>query len=514
MPHILNPNSARDEVNGYVDKTEAEKIRSYPQFFTELRLDTFRHINNLTLSFQHPITVISGSNRSGKTTALMAIACSHFNFKRHNVNNGAWERTTWGKMMRFTINDAQTVDWNYHVTYREGNASHSVHGYKRHASGKWGGAAKKSHQIGHPTTSHPNGGREVTLIDLNRITPGRHLSQSYFNKARRAVPATIPNEVKVNGYLSYILEDTYHVQEISKAADGRVYKYTTTSTYSSFNTASGEDVLSVMLTDILRTPANSLILIDEIEVGLHPKIQRRLMDVLYMISKDEYKQFIITTHSYAILDSVPPVSRIFIEHRGGNHIPYPGLSTYEALTRMDSEIFPVTTVYVEDDESKFIVQKAIEELNLANSGIVRLIRVIVVGSANKTYDYFKYRNLLRNQERITTKAACVLDGDMENKQDSNGDLKYPAQDGLFFHFSNEAPEKMMVRKYLANNPNDMMTYHVDNSNPHCLLQKMAEEGLAINKQNALEICFAAYRNSPDGSIHFDELKQFILEQIH
>lgn len=415
--------------------------------------------------------------------------------------------------MRFTMNDTQVTDWNYHVTFREGNASHSVHGYKRQASGKWGGVAKKSRQIGHPTTGHPDGGREVTLIDLNRITPSRHLSQSYFNKARRAAPAAIPNEAKVNAYLSYILEDNYHVQEISKAADGCVYKYSTTSTYSSFNTASGEDVLSVMLADILRAPVDSLILIDEIEVGLHPKIQRRLMDILYMISKDERKQFIITTHSYAILNSVPPMSRIFIEMNGRNHIPYHGLSTYEVLTRMDSEIFPVITVYVEDEESEFIVLKAIGELNSANNGIARLIRVIAVGSANETYEYFTHRNLLRNQEYITTKAACILDGDMENKVDKNGDLKYPAQDGLFFHFSNEAPEKMLVRKYLVNNPNDAITYHVNNSDPHCLLQKMVEEGLAISKKEALELCFAEFRNSPDGGRHFKDLKAFLLEQL-
>lgn len=510
----LNPNAARDEVNSYVRKTDADKARSYPQFFTKLELNTFRHITNLLLSFEHPITVISGSNKSGKTSALMAIACSHFNFKRHNVTNGNWERATWSKMMRFTANDAQTTDWNYHVSFREGNSSHSVHGYRRQASGKWGGAAKKSRQIGHPTTGNLNGGREVTLIDLNRITPGRHLSQSYFNKARYAHPIAVANQVKINDYLSYILEDNYRIEELAKVADGRVYKYTTTSSYSSFNTASGEDVLSIILADILQTAPNSLILIDEIEVGLHPKIQRRLMDVLYMISKDEHKQFILTTHSYAILNSVPRESRLFIESNAGVFNVIKGLSTYEALTRMDSSIFPVTTIYVEDEESQRIVDNALAELNADDHGISRMFKIVIVGPASKTYDYFSLRKKLRQQEQITTKASCILDGDMQNVVDNNGSPQYPAQDGLFFHFTDEAPEKMLLRKYLANHPNDTMQYHVDNSNPHCLLQKMVDEGLAINKNKAFDICFDEYRNSADGSLHFEELKQFLLNQLN
>lgn len=510
----LNPVEAKNSVDGYPNKNDRDKVRSYPQFFTKLELNSFRHISNLVLSFKHPITVISGSNRSGKTSALMTIACSHYNFKRHNVSNGNWERATWSKMIRFTANDTQVADWNYHVSYREGNAFHRVHGYRRQVTSKWGGAAKKSLQIGHPTVGHPNGGREVTLIDLNRITPGRHLSQSYFNKARNAMPTAIANQVRINQYLSYILEDNYHVEELSRAADGQVYKYTTSSTYSTFNTASGEDVLSVILTDILRTPNNSLILIDEIEVGLHPKIQRRLMDVLYMISDEEHKQFILTTHSYAILSSVPQDSRLFIEAESGVFHVLEGLTTYEALTRMDSTAFPVTTVYVEDEESKLIVNNAIVELNADNHGVSRLFKVVVVDNAQKTYDYFITRSLLRSQEHITTRASCVLDGDMENELDRNGNRKFPPQEGLFFHFSNEAPEKMLVRKYLTVHPNANLQYHVENSNPHCLLRKMVEQGLAIDEKNAFEMCFTEYRNSVDGGQHFEALKQFLLNQLH
>jgi predicted ATPase len=505
----LNPNSAKQYVNEYSAKSLANQVHDYPEFFMGLKLNVFRHIRNLPLTFSHPISVISGSNRSGKTTALMAIACSHFNFMHHNVNNDRLERATWSSVVRFTSQDIQGQPWSYQVKYRTGLQIHTNSGTKNATSSKWSGVAKKAGQIGRPTAGHINGGRTVIFIDLNRINPSRHLSKSYFNKFRNLPGVVFPNQTKMNEYLSYILEDNYNVTQIGIAADSRVFKFSTLSNYSSYNTASGEDVLSSMIYQILEAPMGSLVLIDEIEIGLHPKIQRRLMDVLYFISKDERKQFIITSHAYAILDSVPAESRLFIDNGVLGVRCLTGLSTYESLTRMDCETFPVTSVYVEDEVSKLIVNKAIAELTANNPGFNRLLKVVIIGSANKTFNYFTVRKDTHSDEPNTSKPACVLDGDMKNKME-DGHLAYPAQDGLFFHYSDLAPESMLLKEYLANHPHAGLQYHLEHSNPHCLLQKMVEEGVAVNHSDAFDICFAEYRKSSLGADHFETLKQFLM----
>lgn len=506
----LNPNAARDYVNGYATKTLADQVHDYPHFFMGLKLNVFRHIQNLPLNFKHPISVISGTNRSGKTTALMAVACSHYNFQRPNVNNGTLERATWSKVVRFTSQDVQGSPWTYQVRNRIGTNVHTNAGSKNATSNKWSGVAKKSGQIGRPTASHPNGGRTVILIDLNRINPSRHLSPSYFGKVRLLAGSPFTEQVKVNQYLSYILEDNYNVEQIAPAGDSTIFKFSTASHYTSYNTASGEDVLVSMLCQILRAPNNSLVLIDEIEVGLHPKIQRRLMDVLYFISKDEHKQFIITSHAYAIIDSVPSESRLFIDSSGGTFRCLPGLTTYETLTRMDCEAFPVSTVYVEDDVSKAIVNRAIFEITMGNPGFNRLVKVVIIGSADKTFNYFKTRKDVKDNEPYTSKPACILDGDMVAVTD-NGNIKYPPQEGLFFHYSNFPPEKMLLMEYLVNHPNAALQYHADNSNVHCLLQKMVEEGIAVNHDNAFDLCFTAYRNDVAGAAHFEQMKVFLID---
>ena len=507
MPNI-NPNREKARVNNYRNLTIPDKANKYPRFFNSIRFEQFRHIRDVELNFVNPITVISGSNRSGKTTALMAIACSHYHFMRRNVVNGNWERTRWGDLMRFTRQDVQLTDWTYYVTYRDGTY-HSPEKRGQHTmAGKWNGVAKKEGQIGTPAGGA--NGRKVYLIDLNRITPGRHLSRSKYMKARGLLPTDISNKRLVNAYVSYVFENHYQVKNLFTAADSQLYAFTGANQYTSFNTASGEDVIVSMLADIVNAEENSLILIDEIEMGLHPKLQRRLMDVLYRISRIQKKQFIITTHSYAILDSVLPESRIFIDNNNGNFRVIDNVPTNEVLTRMDSERFPVLSVYVEDDVSKRIVMEAVKELNQANSGLARLLTVVEIGAADMTYSYYLKRNAVDAIDHFQRKAVCILDGDMQNARFSDGSIKYPAQPNLFFHYGNMAPERMLVSKYLANHPDVTLQWHVDNnSNAHILLEKMRELGHAISKEDALNICVTEYIGSVDGRAHFETLKTFL-----
>jgi recombinational DNA repair ATPase RecF len=85
----LNPNKARDKV---FKQSDLSKSNVYPRFINEVEYDKFRHINHLTLQFTSPVSVISGSNKTGKTTILLSIACSHFEFKKRNYTNGNLER--------------------------------------------------------------------------------------------------------------------------------------------------------------------------------------------------------------------------------------------------------------------------------------------------------------------------------------------------------------------------------------------------------------------------------------
>ena len=506
----INPNRDHARINQYVDKTFEGKVSFFPRFFDKIRFEHFRHIDDAELVFKNPVTVISGTNRSGKTSFLMAIACSHYHFMRRKVENGNVVRARWSDVMRFTSKDLQTHDWTYYVSYREGsNVVVDKRGQRKLNTKKWNGVAKKEGQIGRPSHEGDETGRYVCFIDMNRINPGRHLSNSNFQKARFLVSRHLTKGAEIEEYLSYVFEKDISVKLICKAEDGFVYELIAGGNYSSFNTASGEDAVLNMLVDILAMPNESLVLIDEIEIGLHPKLQRRLMDVIFRIARKNKIQFIVTTHSYAIMDSVEPSSRIFLDIHNGDVEVKQDITTEEALTRIDSERFPRASVYVEDEISEAIVRRAVSMLNVEYPGFARLVCVVPVGSANMTYDYFKNRQRLSDKDRFHRISLCVLDGDKRNETNRDGSLQFPAEADLTFIHSDMAPEEMLLNIYLDSHPNADLEHYRHGENPHVLAKKMVEFDVSATESEAIESWLTTFEASPDGVVYYEGLKSFL-----
>ena len=293
------------------------------------------------------------------------------------------------------------------------------------------------------------------------------------------------------------------------SADTVIYSFNTGYRYSSYNSASGEDSLTRLLRDIVDAPRYSLILIEEIEIGLHPKMQRRLMDVLYHEVYENRKQFIVTTHSSTILSSVESISRIFINNSGNHFRSIEKISINAALSHMDAFGYPLVNIYVEDEISKKMAAKAVSAITATERGFNHLVHLIESGPANKTYNYFVVNKELYNKTKMRTGYACILDGDMRTKTDRDGNLCYPQEDLLFFHHSNEAPERMLVRKYLQSHPDSNLQYQCNEGNCHQLFKKMVELGLCQSQEEAFELCWAELLNTTDGQEYFLELQSFI-----
>lgn len=497
MPNI-NPNADRN----YLETLNINNENNFPLFLKSIKFEPFRHIPSLELNFIHPISVITGTNRIGKTTILMAIACSHLKFKKKSPKNGNSVRQTWSDLMKFTSHDVQNGDWNYYITYKRGNRHDDPpkRGQRKQLTKKWNGIGKKESQID----------RDVVFIEIDRVLPIRNYNDVIFQKSRNSTLVSFSNVAIIQELLSYVLEETFHLNIIKQYLDKDVLKFENAFSYSSFNSASGEDVVSRVIIDMVEAPQNSMILIDEIEIGLHPKIQRGLVDVINYIARYDHKQFVITTHSPTILSAFSKKSRIFIERTNDNTFrAIPSISVNAAFSKMDSKSYPLVDLYCEDDTSKRIILKAISDLQTQYNNFSDLINIIISGSANTTFQNFKVHKRTYPSKRIKTGYCCILDGDMRIQKNSRNELLYPPEDELFFIFSNEAPEKFLVKKYLDNSSNASLTYHVDHSDPHCLFDKMIESSLCVDKDTAFELCWNAFVNSQEGIAYFNELKIFL-----
>ena len=82
--------------------------------------------------------------------------------------------------------------------------------------------------------------------------------------------------------------------------------------YSELHMAAGERAILRLAQEIVQKK-NVLLLIDEIEAGLHPRVQELLMLNLQRIALRNSSQVIVTSHSPVVLDSVPANGRVFLE---------------------------------------------------------------------------------------------------------------------------------------------------------------------------------------------------------
>lgn len=495
IPRIkINPNSDKS----CIDTLDLRENDKFPKFLKSIEFNPFRNIRELKVEFKHPISVVSGINRSGKSTILMAIACSHYNFQKRNPQNGNLERHTWNSLMRFTSNDIQNEDWTYYITYKIGDKPpERKRGQRKATTKKWNGVGKKETQFKD---------RDVVFIDLDRTLPARNFSKTILSKITGQTQGVSNNASIVVAYLSYILEETFTLEKLASYQDKDIFSYSNSNNYSSYNAATGEEVLIKMLIDVVEASKGALILIDEIEIGLHPKIQRRLIDVLYHIACNDNKQFILTSHSPTILSSLPNASRIFIEKDyRGNYSAIQDISVNAALSKMDSVSYPLFDLYCEDDIAEKIIRKVLDYIKQTKhiSNITDLVNIIISGSDDKTYGNFIVHKETYPKKKIKTGYACILDGDMKGK------TKYPEQEELHFLYSDKSPEYFLVEKYLQNNENSSLRYHLENSNNHCLFSKMVDLGQGTSKDEAFDLCWKEFENSEEGQLYIEELSNFI-----
>ncbi|WP_235128684.1 ATP/GTP-binding protein [Dyadobacter sp. CY347] len=247
-------------------------------------------------------------------------------------------RHAWRDVLTFTSYESATRNYSYEIFWRVGTSNRSGEGKRLASSQAWTGPGKYS------SPNRENAqikDKQVRLIDLERLLPTRNFSNSLLRKISNSTRIRLHEDIEQA--FSYILDvpisiEIYRIgSHINKVA--YLISYSGES-YSTYKAASGEESLVNILVDIFETPYNSLILIDEVEAGFHPSIQRKLASIIQFISWHHKKQFILTTHSPSFLAALPQRSRKFVDKRDdGTYETINAISVNAAFSRMDSKSY-------------------------------------------------------------------------------------------------------------------------------------------------------------------------------
>jgi hypothetical protein len=216
----------------------------------------------------------------------------------------------------------------------------------------------------------------------------------------------------------------------------------------------GEHSLFELFSIINECPDSSLILIDEIELGLHEKAQENLIKELKEVCRKRKFQIICTTHSSRIIECLPPEGRIFLERTGIETGIIPEISPAYATGKLSGRPNIELDILVEDEAAKLILETVLDKELRSRT------EVLYIGSAAAVMRHLSARYKDAKQRRENVVEVCVLlDGDKSSTKTEQINLfmkalenpaeKQESEDWVYkrllFMPGNEWPEAWVVQ---------------------------------------------------------------------
>ncbi|RXT05269.1 ATP-dependent endonuclease [Ammoniphilus sp. CFH 90114] len=365
----------------------------------KLKINGLRGLDDFSLDINYPVFAIAGENGTGKSTILGCIACAYHSVKGFTPfdKGNNFPYYTFGDFFitsRFDTpyNNAEVI-WNY-------SGANYPESYTARKGKKWSKYEKRPK-------------RAVQFIGISRALPAieQRVLKAHFVGKGKNTHMVYSQEVKQ--IASAILGRTYTSAERYGSNDIHSLNVVNAGdVYSGFNMGAGEDVVLTLINMLHEVPDDTLVIIEEIETGLHPKAQKEILKHIIDISFKKHLQVIMTTHSQVVLDSLPPEGRVVLRRNGTKVTPEYRISSSYAFSILIQESIPELTIYTEDDVAQNLVLAALP------LRIRKRVRVIYVGSwmtvTSQTAAFFRDNNLGKN--------LAIYDGDC-NMSEVNKEYK-------------------------------------------------------------------------------------------
>ena len=372
----------------------------------EMLIGEIRGLKDVKIEFKYPITAIAGRNGSGKTTVLALVACAYHSKGDFKLPHRRYAYYTFSDFFIQTSGEVPPEGirigygflfnrWRKTPQYPDGRGI----GYqvrKKRRGGKWNNYDSRI-------------SRAVVYLGIDRVVPPAEKSTSKSYKRSFSGTTKAGYESEVQEIVGRILEKDY------KDFHFRIYKQyrlpivtVDGREYSGFNMGAGENALFELFSILSACDESMLLVIDEIELGLHAEAQERLIKELKNICEKRHVQIICTTHSSTILECLPPKGRIFLDKIGDKIQVLPGISPAFAAGKLSGKRNAELDIYVEDEVAEDIVNSV-----LANN-IKDRVNVSPIGSAAAII-----RQLAARYKDQDVKEACaIFDGDQRTKEKS------------------------------------------------------------------------------------------------
>ena len=365
---------------------------------------SLRGIENIHTPFEYPITAICGRNGAGKSTILGLAAFSACRPSAWSVSprrvpsvrpalrtmSFAWDEFFFRRAGDPPLTGL-TVQFDY--AYRGDDLQVSR---MRTEKGRWATAPDPGRSR---TPRLPE--RPIDFVSLARIIPPGELRSLRRRFSDRRGGESISLSEESASAMSSIFEQSYEGVEIHTQRGVPLAHCSGPVRYTGFDMGSGENSVVAILGALEGLPAGGLLLVEEIEHGLHPLAQHRLLEVLSEMVSSGKQQIICTTHSEYVIDALPQAARVLLHRGPGGHRVVTAQTTRDLMFAMTGEPRPELTVYVEDHFAQTVVEQALGGPHR------RRVKVVPIGSAEEVVGQLG----THRRAGLAGPAMCVMDGD-------------------------------------------------------------------------------------------------------
>jgi AAA15 family ATPase/GTPase len=374
------------------------KRNDFGAYLRRIRLTRVRAFSGETVEFEFPVTALIGTNGGGKSTILGAAAIAYKAIRPALF------------FPKSSLGDESMAEWAiaYELIDKTKNPTQTIQRSARFRNAKWA----RDDLIDRP----------ILYFGINRTVPAGERREfkklatiNYkFAGSRDALDKAVSEQV------ARILGKDVSKFQRSQISTSQTF-YTGgdgTISYSEFHFGAGESSVIRMVSEIEGAPQNALVLIEEIENGLHPVATRRMVEYLVDVAIRKSIQSVFTTHSE---DALMPLPSEAIWSSIDGKVRQ-GRVSIEALRAITGRIDQRMAIFVEDAFAKDWVESIIR-----NNMPERMdeIGVYAVSGDGQAYSiHTAHRKNPAIAERL--KSICILDGNSPiNENPDAGVIKLP-----------------------------------------------------------------------------------------
>lgn len=417
------------EIDALFERVQKKK---YKRYLNRIKLVRLRGFRDAEITFDFPVTALVGPNGSGKTTVLGAAALIYESVK---------PRRFFAKSGKY---DDSMQDWRveYELLDREQQANASLSRTASYLRAKWNRDAVQ---------------RKVVVFGVARTLPAserkelaRCISGDFQGVSEVAFEATVVNAVE-----NILGKEAANYLRVDADRAGRVSIYaargaTAENTYSEFHFGAGEASVIRIVAQIETADEQSLILIEEIENGLHPVATRRLVEYLIDVARRKSCQVIFTTHSNDAIAPLP-TNAVWATYAGK---VAQGKLDVTALRTLTGQVEARLALFTEDRFSELVADVTLRSygqqtgLKVDRSGI----EIHSLEGASQARNHTRYHN---SNPTKKFHAVAMLDGD--KRTESGYEPKpvpgYPVDakvSDTVFNPGESSPENHIFQRILEN----------------------------------------------------------------